>query len=152
MAEGNIRVGRRPWQRLRRQRRRCGRQDDRALAMEDRHSEMITPIQSRAHAANCCCPHHPSLLHNTQQTHCQCCIICTTVCTSTSVQLRTAGPQGPTTTLTAALKRLIKQLLGTYFTIQVKYYKRKKTKKSIFSMLFLKTFKDVKFSLDGSAF
>jgi len=68
------------------------------------------------------------------------------------MQLRRAGPQGPTRTITAAFKRLIKQLLGTYSTIQVKYYKQKKTKKLIFSMLFLKTFKDVKFSLDGSAF
>jgi len=68
------------------------------------------------------------------------------------MQLGRAGQQGPTTTLTAALKRLIKQLLGTYSTIQVKYYKQKKTKKLIFSMLFLKTFKDVKLSLDGSAF
>ena len=37
----------------------------------------------------------------------------TTVCTSTSIQLRRAGQQGPTRTLTAALKRVINQLLGT---------------------------------------
>ena len=50
--------------------------------------------------------------------------ICPIVCTSTSIQLRRAGQQGPTRTLTAALKRvdLIKQLLGTYSTTQVKYY------------------------------
>ena len=36
----------------------------------------------------------------------------TTVCTSTSIQVRRAGQQGPTRTLTAALKRSIKQLLG----------------------------------------
>jgi len=35
-----------------------------------------------------------------------------------------AGQQGPTRTLTAALERLIKQLLGTYSITQVKYYKR----------------------------
>ena len=38
----------------------------------------------------------------------------TTVCTSTSIQLRTAGQQGPTRTLTAALQHSIKQLLGIY--------------------------------------
>jgi len=38
----------------------------------------------------------------------------TTVCTSTSIQFRRAGQQGPTRTLTAALKRVIEQLLGTY--------------------------------------
>ena len=37
----------------------------------------------------------------------------TTVCTSTSIQFRRAGQQGPTRTLTAVLKRWIKQLLGT---------------------------------------
>ena len=37
---------------------------------------------------------------------------------------RRAGQQGPTKTLTAALKRVIKQLLGTYPITQVKYYKR----------------------------
>ena len=33
-----------------------------------------------------------------------------------------------------------------------KYYKREKLDKSIFSMLFLKTFKDAKFVVDGNAF
>ena len=37
---------------------------------------------------------------------------------------RRAGQQGPTRTPTAALKRVIKQLLGTYSITQVKYYKR----------------------------
>jgi len=37
---------------------------------------------------------------------------------------RVPGQQGPTRTLTAALKRVIKQLLCTYSTTQVKYYKR----------------------------
>ena len=42
------------------------------------------------------------------------------------------------TTLTAALKRVIKQLLGTYSITQVKHYKRENEKnQSIFSMLFL---------------
>jgi len=64
-----------------------------------------------------------------------------------------AGQQGPTRTLTAALKHSIKKLLGTYSTTQVKYYKqRRKLEKSIFSMLFLKTSKDIKFAVDGSAF
>jgi len=40
-----------------------------------------------------------------------------------SIQLRRAGQQGPTRTPTAALKRLIEQLLGTYSITQVKYYK-----------------------------
>ena len=35
---------------------------------------------------------------------------------------RRAGQQGPTRTLTAALKRVIKQLLGTNSIKQVKYY------------------------------
>jgi len=54
-------------------------------------------------------------------------------CTSTSIHFRRAGQQGPTRTLTAALKRVIKQLLGTYSIEQVKYYKqtRKLEKKSI---------------------
>jgi len=37
---------------------------------------------------------------------------------------RRAGQQGPTRALTAALKRVIKQLTGTYSITQVKYYKR----------------------------
>ena len=37
---------------------------------------------------------------------------------------RAAGQRGPTRTLTAAPKRVIKQLLGTYSITQVKYYKR----------------------------
>jgi len=43
---------------------------------------------------------------------------------STSIQFRRAGQQGPTRTLTAALKRVIKQLLCTYSITQVKYYKK----------------------------
>ena len=43
-----------------------------------------------------------------------------------------------------------KQLLGTYSITQVKYHKRDKLEKSTFSMLFLKTFKDVKFVADGT--
>jgi len=38
------------------------------------------------------------------------------------MQLRRAGQQGPSGTLTAAIKRVIKQLLGTYSNTQVKYY------------------------------
>jgi len=77
----------------------------------------------------------------------------TTVCTSTSLQFRRAGQQGPTRKLTAALRRLLKQLLGTYSTTQVKYYKQtRKLEKSTFSVLFLKTYKDVKFTVDVSAF
>jgi len=37
---------------------------------------------------------------------------------------RRAGQQGPTRTLTSALKWVMKQLLGTYSITQVKYYKR----------------------------
>ena len=63
----------------------------------------------------------------------------TTVCTSTSMQLRRAGQQGPTRALTAALKRVIKQLLGTYSITQVKYNKQiRQLEKSVFSNLFLK--------------
>ena len=44
--------------------------------------------------------------------------------------LRRAGQQGPTRTLTAALKRLIKQLLGTYSITQVKLLQtNKKTRR-----------------------
>jgi len=53
-----------------------------------------------------------------------------------------AGQQGPTRTLTAALKRSITQLLGTYSTTQVKYYKQtRKLEKSTFSMILLKHLK-----------
>ena len=38
--------------------------------------------------------------------------------------IRRPGQQGPTRTLTAALKRVVKQSLGTYSITQVKYYKR----------------------------
>ena len=56
----------------------------------------------------------------------------TAVCTSTSIQFRRAGQQGPTRTLTGALKRLIKQLLGTYSTTEVKYCKQtRKLEKSV---------------------
>jgi len=37
---------------------------------------------------------------------------------------RRAGQQGPPRTLAAVLKRVIKQLLGTYSITQVKYCKR----------------------------
>ena len=68
----------------------------------------------------------------------------TIVCTSTSIHFRRAGQQGPTRTLTAALKHSIKQLMGTYSTRQIKYYNQtRKLEKSTFSMLFLKTVKDV---------
>ena len=54
------------------------------------------------------------------------------------MQFRRAGQQGPTKTPAGALKRLIKQLLGTYSNTQVKYYEQtRKLEKSIFSMLFL---------------
>jgi len=61
----------------------------------------------------------------------------TTVCTSTSVQLRRAGQQGLTGTLSAVLEHThplkceIKQLLGAYSITQVKYYKH--TRKLAFS-------------------
>jgi len=66
---------------------------------------------------------------------------------------RRAGQQGPTRTLAAALKRVIK-LTGYIFYHTNKILQRRKLEKSIFSMLFLKTFKDVKFrpTVDGSAF
>jgi len=49
-------------------------------------------------------------------------------------------------------KRLIQQLLGRP-TTQVKYYKQtRKLEKSIFSVLFLKIFKDVNCTVDGRAF
>ena len=60
------------------------------------------------------------------------------------MQFRRAGQQGPTRTLTGALKHSIKQLMGTYSTRQIKYYNQtRKLEKSTFSMLFLKTVKDV---------
>ena len=37
---------------------------------------------------------------------------------------RAAGQRGPTRTLTAAPKRVVKKLLGTYSITQIKYYKR----------------------------
>jgi len=55
--------------------------------------------------------------------------ICMHICVQMYAHLhgynfRRAGQQGPTRTPTAALKRVIKQLLGTYSVTQVKYYKR----------------------------
>ena len=63
---------------------------------------------------------------------------------------RRAGQQGPTRTLVAALKRLIK-VTGYvfYHTSKTLQTKKKTRKKSIISMLFLKH-KDVKFTVDGS--
>ena len=43
-----------------------------------------------------------------------CVCVCVCVCTSTLIQLRRAGQQGPTRTLTAALKRSLKQLHNCY--------------------------------------
>jgi len=58
-----------------------------------------------------------------------------------SIQLRRAEQQGPTGTLTAAPKRLIKQLLGTHSITQVKYCRQtRKVEKSFFSFLFLKNY------------
>ena len=71
--------------------------------------------------------------------------------TSTSIQLRRAKQQGPTRTLAAALKRVLKQLLGTYSTTQVKQTNKKTRKINLFNAV-PKTFKDVKFTVDGSAF
>jgi len=66
---------------------------------------------------------------------------------------RRAGQQGPIRTLTAALKRSIKTVTGCiFYHTSKKYYKREKLDKTIFSMLFLKTFKDAKFVVDGNAF
>ena len=65
---------------------------------------------------------------------------------------RRAGQQGPTRTLTVALKRSIKQLLGTYSITQVKHHKRENYRNQFFSTLFLKTFKNAKFTVDGSAY
>ena len=42
--------------------------------------------------------------------------------------VRRAGQQGPTRTLTAAIKRVIKQLLGTHSITQVKSTKKKTRK------------------------
>ena len=76
----------------------------------------------------------------------------TTVCTSTSTQLRRAGQQGLTRTLTAALERVIKQLPSKSIT-QVKYYNtNEKTRKINLFNAIPKTVKDVKFTVDGTAF
>jgi len=59
---------------------------------------------------------------------------------------RRAGQQGPIRTLTAALKRSIKTVTGCIFYHTNKNITHeKKLEKSIFSMLFLKTFKYAKF-------
>jgi len=63
-----------------------------------------------------------------------------------------AGQQGPTRTLTAALKRVIKQFWGTYSYHTSKILQTRKLEKSVFSMLFPKTFKDAKFTVNGNAF
>jgi len=67
---------------------------------------------------------------------------------------RRAGQQGPIRTLTAALKMFNKKQspVGAYSITQIKILQtRKKLDKSIFLMLFLKTFKDAKFVVDGNA-
>jgi len=69
------------------------------------------------------------------------------------MQLRRAGQQGPTRTLTAALKRVIKQLLGTYSITQVKYNKQiRQLEKTSLLKSIPKTLRDVKFTVDCSAF
>jgi len=62
-----------------------------------------------------------------------------------------AGQQGPTRTLTAALKRVIKQLLGTYSITQVNITNEKTREINLFNSV-PKTFKDAKFTVDGIAF
>jgi len=74
------------------------------------------------------------------------------VCTFASIQFRRAGQQGPTRTLTAALKRVIKQLLGTYSITQVKYHKNEKSREINLFNAVPKTITDAKFTVDGSAF
>ena len=64
------------------------------------------------------------------------------------IHLHLAGQQGLTRTVTAALK----SFHNTVTVTQVKYCKKtRKLEESIFSMLFLKTFKDAVFAVDGSA-
>jgi len=60
-----------------------------------------------------------------------------------------AGQQGPTRTLTAAPKRSLKQLLDAFNYYTQVNITNKKTKKSMFCW---KTFKDVQYTIDGSAF
>ena len=62
---------------------------------------------------------------------------------------RRAGQQGPTRTPTAALKRALKQLLGSgyIFYHTSKILQTRKLEKSAFPMPFLKTFKDVTFTV-----
>jgi len=69
------------------------------------------------------------------------------------MQFRRAGQQGPTRTLTGALKRVMKQLLGIYSITPVKYYTetRKLEKNQSFNAI-PKTFKGVKLTVDGCAF
>ena len=64
---------------------------------------------------------------------------------------RRAGQQGPTRTLKTAVKSVIKQLLGTYSITHVKYYKRETREINLFNDV-PNTFKDAKFTVDGSAF
>ena len=73
----------------------------------------------------------------------------TTVCASTSIQMRKAGQQGPTRTLTAALKCSIKQLHNYY---KGKVLQNKKSRKINILNVVRKAFKGVKFTVDGSAF
>jgi len=67
------------------------------------------------------------------------------------IDFRRAGQQGPTRTLTAALKRSVKQLLGTYSITKV-HITNEKTREINFFNAVPKTFKGAKFTVVGSAF
>ena len=56
------------------------------------------------------------------------------------MQFRRVGQQGPTRTLTAALKRVIKQLLGTRSRTQVNYYKQENRLCTLCTLRFLLAF------------
>ena len=77
----------------------------------------------------------------------------TTVCASTSIQFRRAGQRGPTRTLTAASKTCNKTVTGYifYHTSKILQTNKKTRKINLFNAV-PNTFKDVKFTVDGSAF
>ena len=75
------------------------------LMLNEQCQSTICPVKDAVKWICCCCSSSSSSLLYLPNN--------TTVCTSTSIQLRRAGQQFPTRTLTAALKRVINQLLGT---------------------------------------
>jgi len=82
-----------------------------------------------------------SLIHHRHHHHHFICPIIQQYAHLHRYNVRRAGQQGPTRTLTAALKRVIKTVTGYIFYHTSKILQTRKIEKSILSMLFLKHLK-----------